>query len=86
MENVLQGTKRRWGYVETGTWFQERRFSPMTGFTAAESILCSSLQQGWNVSHLDFENDFPNGLLNLPMSAKLPKHVYNDIIRAVKSL
>lgn len=65
--------------------FQENSIFLLPYFSAAESITFLSLQQGYNVRPLDFENVLSNGPPRWPVISKLPNNVYNYQIPATKA-
>lgn len=50
---------------------QKELFLQEAQLNASKLITCLSLQKGWNVTHIDCEEAFPNGCLNRPVLAKL---------------
>lgn len=43
--------------------YHEDNFSPVATFTVTKLIMCLVLQKSWTARHLQFENTFPNWLL-----------------------
>lgn len=60
----------------------------MADYTIAKRVACMCSLQGWQISHLDFENVFHNGPLDCPVHVELPKYVYSvyERIRSVMRL
>lgn len=58
--------------------FNEDNFCPVADLTIAKMVMCLAFQNGCYNEHLDFENAFPNGQLDLPDIAELPKHYRNE--------
>lgn len=55
-----------------------KSFSPAADYTIAKMMTCMCLQNGWEISHLDLDNGFPNRRLDQPVDIELPKYVYSD--------
>lgn len=58
---------------------QEDSFSSVANYFVIKLILIFSIPQRWSLRHLDFEKPFPNGHLEGPVLAELPKKSFSRL-------
>lgn len=49
-------------------------FIPVEDYILIKMLLCFAVQRKWEVKRFDFQNAFPNGILDRSVLAKLPRH------------
>lgn len=57
---------------------QKKSFLPVVHPNVTSSILSLSVQKGWASKHTDFENTFPNGILERTVYSEIPSHLFTD--------